>query len=113
MSQQTRKEITWTRATVIGLLISAMLLITLGYIPSIFTYWWDAQTGAVVDLIQKTTGYEIEPYTSIRIRDAISLGYQTVAFAIPIVATYVIMERRRRRLGQRGAEDVKGYLPGT
>jgi len=40
------------------------------------------------------------------------MGYQTTVFAAVIVGAYVWGERRRRRLGQRGADDVKGYLPG-
>ena len=56
--------------------------------------------------------HTIQPYTSTRVRDAISLGYQSTVFAGIIVAAYVYGEKRRRRLGQRGADDVKGYLPG-
>lgn len=106
-----RKEMTWTRAVLIGLFITGILLIFLAWIPSHFTYfWWEKLKPA--ELLKKLTGHEFEPYSLVRIRDSISMGFQTVFFAIPVVATYVIMERRRRAMGQRGADDVKGYLPG-
>jgi hypothetical protein len=105
------KEMTWPRAVVMGLIITGILLILLAWIPSHFTYfWWEKLKPA--ELLQKLTGHEFQPYTLVRIRDNISMGYQTVVFAIPVIATYVIMEKRRRQLGQRGADDVKGYLPG-
>jgi hypothetical protein len=101
----------WPKAVMVGLVITGVLLIALAWIPSHFTYfWWEQLKPA--DLLKKLTGHDFEPYSLVRIRDAISMGYQTFAFAIPIVATYVIMEKRRRALGQRGADDVKGYLPG-
>jgi hypothetical protein len=105
------KEMTWTRAVMTGLFITGLLLIFLAWIPSHFTYfWWEKLNPS--ELLKKLTGHQFQPYSLVRIRDSISMGYQTVAFAIPIVATYVIMERRRRAMGQRGADDVKGYLPG-
>lgn len=106
-----RKEMTWTRAVLLGLFVTGLLLIFLAWIPSHFTYfWWEKLNPG--ENLKKITGHEFQPYTLVRIRDSISMGAQTVLFAIPIVATYVIMEKRRRALGQRGADDVKGYLPG-
>jgi len=105
------KEMTWTRAVMTGLFITGLLLIFLAWIPSHFTYfWWEKLKPG--ELLKKITGHQFQPYSLVRIRDSISMGYQTFVFAIPIVATYVIMERRRRAMGQRGADDVKGYLPG-
>lgn len=106
-----RKEMTWPKAVLIGMVITGLLLIFLAWIPSHFTYFWWEQLKPG-ERLEQMTGHEFQPYTLVRIRDAISMGFQTVFFAIPIVATYVIMEKRRRALGQRGADDVKGYLPG-
>lgn len=104
---------TWPKAVVAGILITGILLITLGFIPSIFRYEWGKRSDEIASFVEDKTGYEFKDrYTLVRIHDAISMGYQTVAFAIPLVATYVIMDRRRRRLGQRSAPSVKGYLPG-
>lgn len=111
MSDQPR-EMTWTRAVILGLLVAATLLIFLAFIPSIFTYWWGGQVQNVIDLVKRVTGREIQPYTTVRLRDAISMGYQTTVFAAAIFVTYRVMERRRRRLGLRGAEGIQGYLPG-
>lgn len=103
--------LSWTRAIIIGLLITGVLLVALAWIPSHFTYFiWPRLQPAKI--IQDVTGYKIKnPYTLVRIGDLISMGYQTVAFIIPVVITYFVMERRRRRLGQQGVEP-RGYLPG-
>lgn len=103
---------TWTKAVLIGLGITVVLIIFLGFIPSYFTYWWEEQTDSVVEIVHSLTGQEIQEYTSVRIRDAVSMGYQTVVFVIAVGAVYFVMEKRRRRLGQRGFEGVKEYLSG-
>lgn len=112
-------ELTWVKAVVVGLGITIFLLITLAWIPSYFTYWWSSRDASMIKTIQSVfhhipgfTHHTIQPYTSTRVRDAISLGFQTTVFAGVIVGAYIYGEKRRRRLGQRGADDVKGYLPG-
>lgn len=112
-------ESTWVKAVVLGLVIIAVLLVFLAWIPSYFTYWWTARDTTaqqyVQDVVHWIPGFKhhtIQPYTSTRVRDAISLGYQTTVIAVVLAAAYIRGERKRRRLGQRGADDVKGYLPG-
>jgi hypothetical protein len=113
LSKQPEKQLTWAKAIVLATLISAALIVTLGFVPSIFRYQWNNHTDAMVAFIKDKTGFEFKDiYTMIRIHDAISMGFQTVIFAIPIAATYILGERRRRRLGLRGTDSVKGYLPG-
>lgn len=104
--------LSWTRAIIIGLAITAVLLVVLAWVPSHFTYFiWPRLEPAKI--IENVAGYKIkDPYTVVRIGDLISMGYQTTVFVIPLVVTYLVMERRRRRLGQQGAEEPKGYLPG-
>ncbi len=104
---------TWAKAIVLSVVIVALLLIFLGFIPSTFRYEWGNRSDQIAEFVKKTFGYEFkERYTLVRIHDAISMGFQTVLFDIPLVATYVLGERRRRRLGLRAGGDVKGYLPG-
>lgn len=112
LSRRPASELTWTQAILIGLAMTAFLLIFLGWIPSHFNYfWWDRIHPAT--LIKNITGRELkDAYTLIRLRDAISMGYQTTVFAAIVVAVYIYMERRRRRKGQQGAEEPKGYLSG-
>lgn len=105
-------EMTWTKAVVLGLVITVVLLIFLVFIPSQFIYWYGGQESKVVALLDKTTGRKWDPYIAVRLRDMIVMGYSTTMFAIPVAATYFIMERRRRRLGLRGAEQPKEYLSG-
>ncbi len=119
LKRPAQTELTWTKAVVVGLGVIIFLLITLAWMPSYFTYWWSSRDASAVKTIQSIVhhipGFKthtIQPYTSTRIRDAISLGFQTTVFAGVIVAAYVYGEKRRRRLGQRGSDDVKGYLPG-
>jgi len=113
LSRQPEREWTWARAIIVATLITAALLVTLGFLPSILRYTWDNNTDAMIAFIADKTGFEFkDSYTMVRIHDAITMGLQSVIFAIPIAATYILGERRRRRLGLRGSDAVKGYLPG-
>lgn len=113
MSTRAKTEMTWTKATLMGLTITFLLMIFLGFIPSFLRYWWAANSDAIAAFIDKFTGITFnDQYTLVRIHDAVSMGYQTFAFAVPVVLTYYIGEKRRRRMGQRGAESPKEYLPG-
>lgn len=104
---------TWARAIILAVLITGALIVLLGFIPSIFRYTWANKSDVIAGFIKDKIGYEFRtPYTLVRIHDAISMGYQSTAFAIPLIMTYKIMEKRRRRSGQQGAPSVKGYLPG-
>lgn len=115
MSANLRREMTWTRAVLVAIAITAALLVTLGFVPSIFRYWWASNSQTKVQpFMANTLNIELkDPYTLVRIHDAISMGYQTNVFLVFAVVTYKVMDKRRRRLGQRGAEGVKmAYLPG-
>jgi hypothetical protein len=119
LKRTTHTELTWTKAILVSLGITIFLLITLAWMPSYFTYWWSSRDATAIKTIQSVVhhipgwkNHTIQPYTSTRVRDAISMGFQTNVFAGVIVGAYVYGEKRRRRLGQRGADDVKGYLPG-
>jgi hypothetical protein len=122
VSARPQTELTWTKAIFLGFVVTAALLLLLVWIPSHFTYYiWDRFNasalpfGLGLDLAafyQNLAGREMDPYTLVRIRDAVSLGYQSTVFAVIIVATYIWGERRRRRLGQRGPDEPRDYLPG-
>lgn len=102
---------TWTKAILIGMGITIFFLITLGWIPSHLVYfWWDQLKPG--ELLEKIGIRLKDPYTLIRLRDAISMGYQTTLFAGVLIATYIFGERKRRRLGQQGAGEPRDYLPG-
>ena len=103
----------WVKAVVLATVITGVLIIVLGFFPSILRYEWEARMDSMAAFVADTTGFEFkDTYTLVRIHDAISMGIQTFIFAVPIAATYILGERRRRRLGLRGTEGVKGYLPG-
>lgn len=104
---------TWSRAIITATLITGALFVTFGFIPSIARYAWDKNTDPMIAFIAAKTGFEFkDSYTMVRIHDAISMGVQTVFFAVPVALTYILGEKRRRRLGLRGSDGVKGYLPG-
>jgi hypothetical protein len=104
---------TWVRAIILSTVITGLLIVFLGFLPSIFRYEWDNRAEDISSAITSVSGIEIEdPYTLVRIHDAVSMGLQTFIFVIPVAATYILGEKRRRRLGLRGNEGVKGYLPG-
>lgn len=111
-AQQQTTELSWTKAVLLGLGITIFLLISLGWIPSHFVYfWWDQLN--VGELLSNTVGIELkDPYTLVRLRDMISMGYQTTIFVGLIVGTYIYGERKRRRLGKQGAGEPRDYLPG-
>lgn len=113
MSKQPEEQMSWAKAIVLSVVIVALLIIFLGFIPSFFRYEWGNRSDQIAEFVANTFGYEFkERYTLVRIHDAISMGFQTVLFVIPLVAAYVLGEKRRRRLGLRSGGDVKGYLPG-
>lgn len=113
MSKQAEAQMTWVRAIIMSTIITGLLIIFLGFLPSIFRYTWDSNSEPIAEFIKKVSGIEFkDPYTLVRIHDAITMGIQTFIFAVPIAATYILGEKRRRRLGLRGGEGVKGYLPG-
>lgn len=104
---------TWVRAIILSTVITGLLIIFLGFLPSIFRYEWDNRAEDISAAITNVSGIQIDdPYTLVRIHDAVSMGLQTFIFVIPVAATYILGEKRRRRLGLRGNEGVKGYLPG-
>lgn len=104
---------TWSRAIIVATLITSVLFVTLGFIPSIARYAWDNNTDAMIAFVADKTGFEFkDSYTMVRIHDSISMGVQTFFFAVPVALTYILGEKRRRRLGLRGSDGVKGYLPG-
>jgi hypothetical protein len=104
---------TWVRAIIMSTLITGLLIVFLGFLPSIFRYEWDNRAEDISAAITSVSGIEIkDPYTLVRVHDAVSMGIQTFIFVIPVAATYILGEKRRRRLGLRGNEGVKGYLPG-
>lgn len=97
----------------VGMFMTAFFLISLGWIPSHFIYFWWEQVNAPVDLVKRFTGYELEdPYTLVRIRDMVVMGYETTVFAVIVVAAYLVGERKRRRQGLRGGDEPRDYLPG-
>jgi hypothetical protein len=113
LSKQPENELTWVGAVIRATIITGLLIVFLGFLPSTLRYEWNNRTDQMVAFIQEKTGFEFQDdYTMVRIHDAISMGLQTFIFAVPIAATYILGERRRRRLGLRGTEGVKGYLPG-
>ena len=81
-------ELTWVKAVLVGMAITIFLLITLAWIPSWYTYWWASRDASAIKIIQNVVHHlpggahhTIQPYTSTRVRDAISMGYQTTVFA--------------------------------
>ena len=103
----------WVKAIILATIINGLLIVFLGFLPSIFRYQWEGNADKIGEFINSATGITLkDPYTLVRIHDAVSMGIQTFIFAIPVALTYILGERRRRRLGLRGGEGVKGYLPG-
>lgn len=119
IKRSTQTEMTWAKAVLIGFLIIVLLMVFLAWIPSYFLYWWSARDLSAQKIIQEIVHripgfahHTDQPYTSTRVRDAIAMGFETTVLAVVLAVAYITGEKKRRRLGQRGSDDVKGYLPG-
>jgi uncharacterized SAM-binding protein YcdF (DUF218 family) len=116
---QQNRDLTWAKAILVALGLIIVLIVTLAWIPSYALYWWSARDTTaqkyIQDVVHAIPGFKHhtdDPYLSTRVRDIIINGYESTVLAVVLIGAYVRGERKRRRLGQRGADEVKGYLPG-
>ena len=112
----TDKPMTWTRAIVVGTIIYAIAIVVLGQIPSAIIYAADQYVAELIEFSKRIPGVSAEGLntTQIRIvRDIVANAVQMGALTIMLVGMYIWQERKRKRTGGRGIQDVvKGYMPG-
>jgi hypothetical protein len=112
----TDKPMSWTRAIILGTIIYALAIIVLGQVPSVIIYAADQYVAELIELSANLPLVSDEGLntTQIRIvRDIVANGVQMGALTVMLVAAYFWQERKRKRTGGRGLQDVvKGYMPG-
>ena len=112
----TDREMTWTRAILLGTLIWIVSIVLLAQLPSLIIYWADQYVAEIIELSTKIPLVNDEGLntTQIRIiRDLVANGVQMGLLVAMLVAAYIWQERKRKRVGGKGVQDVvKGYMPG-
>jgi hypothetical protein len=112
----TDRPMTWTRAIVLGTIIWAVAILVLGQLPSVIIYSADTYVAQLIDFSKKIPGVSAEGLNTQQIkiiRDLVANAVQMGALVVMLVAMYLWQERKRKRTGGRGLQDVvKGYMPG-
>ncbi len=112
----TDKPMSWTRAIIVGTIIFAVAIILLGQVPSVIIYAADQYVAEIIEFSKRIPGVSDEGLNTTQIkiiRDIVANGVQMGALAVMLVAMYIWQERKRKRTGGRGLQDVvKGYMPG-
>jgi ABC-type sulfate transport system permease component len=112
----TDREMTWTKALVLGLVIIAMLILLLGQLPSMIIYMADQYIAEIVEFTTKIPGVNDAGLNSTQvaiIRDIVANAVQMGLLTAFIVAAYLWQEKKHKRVGGKGLQDtVKGYMPG-
>lgn len=112
----TDREMTWTRALVLGLIIWIVGIIFLAQIPSLIIYKADQYVAEIIEFSAKVPGVQGEGLntTQVRIiRDLVANGVQMTFLVVMLVGAYIWQEKKRKRVGGKGVQDVvKGYMPG-
>jgi hypothetical protein len=112
----TDRPLTWTRAIVYGTIIWAIAILVLGQAPSVIIYKADQYVAELIELSKGLPGVPQEGLSTAGIkiiRDIVANTVQTGALIVMLVVAYFWQQRKRKRTGAKGLQDVvKGYMPG-
>ena len=112
----TDREMTWTRAIVLGTIIWIVGIALLAQIPSLIIYKADQYIAEIIDFSTNVPGVEEEGLNSTQVkilRDLVANGVQMSLLVVMLAGAYIWQERKRKRTGSKGLQDVvKGYMPG-
>lgn len=112
----TDKEMTWTRAILLGSLIWILLIIGTGQVPSYIIYWVDQNPVSIIDFSKKipiVNEAGLNPKQILILRDVVANGVQFGFFTVLLAAAYFWQKSKQKRHGQRGLQDpIKGYMSG-
>lgn len=107
---------TWTRAIILGFFIWVVAIALVGQVPSLIIYKADQYIAEIIDFTKSIPGVNkagLNPVQVKIVRDLVANGAQITAFAAMLVFAYIWQEKKRKRLGGKGVQDVvKGYLSG-
>lgn len=112
----TDREMTWTKAIILGFIIWVLAIALVGQIPSLIIYKADQYIAEIIDFTKKIPGVNKEGLNPVQVkivRDLVANGVQMTFFAGMLVFAYIWQEKKRKRIGGKGVQDVvKGYMPG-
>ena len=112
----TDREMTWTKAIILGFFIWVFAIAALGQIPSLIIYKFDQYIAEIIDFTKKiplVNENGLNPVQVKIVRDLIANGVQMTALIAMLVVMYFWQEKKRKRTGGKGVQDVvKGYLSG-
>jgi hypothetical protein len=112
----TDRPLTWTRAIVYGTIIWVAAILVLGQVPSWIIYKADQDVAQLIEFSKRLPGVSDAGLstTAIKIvRDIVANTVQMGALVVMLAAAYFWQQRKRKRTGARGLQDVvKGYMPG-
>ena len=112
----TDREMTWTKAIILGTIIWIVGIILLAQVPSLIIYKADQYVGEIIDFSGKLPLIQEEGLNSTQvriIRDLVANGVQMSILVVMLIAAYIWQEKKRKRTGGKGLQDVaKGYMPG-
>ena len=112
----TDRPMSWTRAILTGFVIWVLVIILLGQVPSWIIYKSDQSVASLIDFSKKIPGVNDDGLNAKQIemiRDVVANGVQMGALVVMLVVAYFWQERKRKRIGGKGVQDVvKGYMPG-
>ncbi|HYZ46080.1 MAG TPA: hypothetical protein VE712_00295 [Actinomycetota bacterium] len=114
--RHTDQPMTWTRAIIVGTIFIAVAIILLGQLPSVIIYAADQYVAEIIEFSKRIPGVSDEGLNTTQIkivRDIVANSVQMGALVVMLVGMYIWQERKRKRTGGRGLQDVvKGYMPG-
>lgn len=112
----TDREMTWTKAIILGFVIWVLAIALVGQLPSLIIYKADQYIAEIIDFTKKIPGVNKEGLNPVQVkivRDLVANGVQMTFFAGMLVFAYIWQEKKRKRTGGKGVQDVvKGYLSG-
>ena len=112
----TDREMTWTKAIILGTVIWIVGIVLLAQIPSLIIYYADQYVGEIIEFTTNLPLVNDEGLntTQIRIiRDLVANGVQMGLLVAMLIGAYLWQEKKRKRTGSKGLQDVaKGYMPG-
>ena len=112
----TDRPMSWTRAIVTGLVIWVITIILVGQLPSWLIYKADQSVSSLIEFSKKiplVNDEGLNPKQIEMLRDVVANGVQMGALVTMLVIAYFWQERKRKRMGGKGVQDVvKGYMPG-
>ena|SRR5687767_15683096 len=112
----TDREMTWTKAVLVGFVIWVVAIIFLGQLPSIIIYAFDQFIAQIIDFTKKIPGVNKDGLNTIQIkmiRDVVANSVQMGILTVMLGAAYFWQKAKQKRTGAKGLRDpVKGYMPG-